>query len=68
MAMAATKVTMIASQVGQPSVTLKIAINIPAKPIIEPTDRSNSPATMSRHAPTAMIMNWAETWLQFITP
>ena len=50
-------VTMIESQTGQPSVTEKIAISIPEKPIIEPTERSNSPAIIKRHAPTAMIMN-----------
>ena len=42
-------------------VTPKIAIIMPAKPIIEPTDRSNSPAIINRQAPTAMIMNCAET-------
>ena len=62
------KVTRIASQTGHPSVTEKIAIIMPAKPIIDPTDRSNSPAIIRRHAPTAMIMNCAETIDQFITP
>ena len=32
-----------------------IATIIPAKPIIEPIDRSNSPAIISRHAPTASM-------------
>ena len=63
-----TKARMIASQTGQPSVMLKIAIIIPANPIIEPTERSNSPAIINRHAPTAIIMNWAETTDQFNTP
>jgi hypothetical protein len=58
----------IACQTGQPSVTEKIAIIMPAKPIMEPTDRSNSPAIIKRQAPTAMIMNWAETTDQLITP
>ena len=38
------------------------------KPIIDPTDRSNSPAIIKRQAPTAIIMNWADTIDQFITP
>jgi hypothetical protein len=38
----------IACQTGQPSVTEKIAIIMPAKPIIEPTDRSNSPAIIKQ--------------------
>ena len=63
-----TKVNMIAIHMGQPNVTPKIAMSMPAKPIIEPTLRSNSPAIISRHAPTAMIINWAETTDQFITP
>jgi hypothetical protein len=62
------KVIRIACQTGQPSVTEKIAIIMPAKPIIEPTDRSNSPAIIKRQAPTAMIMNWAETVDQLMTP
>ena len=37
-------------------------------PIIEPTDKSNSPAIIIRQAPTATITNWAETVLQFRTP
>ena len=37
-------------------------------PIIEPTERSNSPAIISRQAPTAMIMNWADTTVQFMMP
>jgi hypothetical protein len=32
-----------------------MAATMPAKPIIEPIERSNSPAIMSRHAPTAMM-------------
>ena len=59
---------MMAIQIGQPSVTPKIAIIMSEKPIIEPTERSNSPAIIKRQAPTAMIMNCAETTLQFITP
>ena len=63
-----TKETIIASQTGQPMVTEKMAMIMPAKPIIEPTDRSNSPAIINRQAPTAMIMNWAETVDQFMMP
>ena len=43
-AIASAKVRRIACQTGQPSVTEKIAIIMPEKPIIEPTERSNSPA------------------------
>ncbi|MNY71331.1 hypothetical protein D3C86_2096480 [compost metagenome] len=43
-------------------------MTMPAKPIIEPTERSNSPAIIRRHAPTAMIMNCAETTPQFMMP
>ena len=68
MAMHRAKVTRIACQTGQPSVIEKIAIIMPAKPIIEPTDRSNSPAIISRQAPTAMIMNCAETMDQLRMP
>ena len=63
-----TKANMIAIHIGHPNVTPKIAINIPAKPIIEPTLRSNSPAIINRQAPTAIIMNCAETTDQFIMP
>ena len=68
MAMHSAKVKRIAIQIGHPSVTPRMAIDMPAKPIMEPTDRSNSPATMSMQAPTAMIMNCALTWLQFMMP
>jgi hypothetical protein len=68
MARHSAKVIRIACQTGQPSVIEKMAIIMPAKPIIEPTERSNSPAIISRQAPTAMIMNWAETTDQLRTP
>ena len=56
-AMHTEKVTMIASHTGQPKLTDSSAIIIPEKPIIEPTDRSNSPAIIRRPAPTAIMMN-----------
>lgn len=67
-AMQIAKVKRMATHMGQPNVTPKMAIIIPAKPIMEPTDRSNSPAIINRQAPTAMIMNCAETTDQFSTP
>ena len=67
-ATATRKATRIALQTGQPHWTERIAMTTPEKPIIEPTERSNSPAIIRRHAPTAMIANWAETTVQFITP
>ena len=38
-----------------------IPMTIPAKPTIEPTDRSNSPAIISRATDVAMIPTWAAT-------
>ena len=68
MAMHRAKVSRMAIQIGQPMVTPISAMDMPAKPIIEPTDRSNSPATINMQAPTAMIMNCALTRLQFMMP
>ena len=67
-AMQMAKVSNIAIHMGHPNVTPKMAISIPANPIIEPTLRSNSPAIISRQAPTAIIINCAETMDQFRTP
>ena len=39
---------------GSPHLSM-MAIDMPAKPIIEPMDRSNSPAIISMQAPVAMI-------------
>ena len=39
---------------GRPHLSM-IAIDMPANPIIDPMERSNSPAIMSMHAPVAMI-------------
>mmetsp|Transcript_22736 Transcript_22736/g.37606 ORF Transcript_22736/g.37606 Transcript_22736/m.37606 type:complete len:569 (+) Transcript_22736:230-1936(+) len=61
-------VAMMAIHMGQPRWTERMAMLIPAKPIIEPTDRSNSPAIINRHAPTAMMANCADTIDQFMTP
>jgi hypothetical protein len=41
---------------------------MPAKPIMEPMERSNSPAIIKRHAPTARMPRYAETCDQFMTP
>ena len=59
---------MILSHTGHPQTTDVTAITMPAKPIIDPTDRSNSPAIISRQAPTAIIINWEDTIPQFIEP
>ena len=45
------------SHMGSPQVTESKAMIIPEKPIIDPTERSNSPAIIRRQAPTAMIIN-----------
>lgn len=68
MASARAKAVRMENQSGKPHCTLIRAMMMPEKPIMEPTDRSNSPAIMSRQAPTAMMANWAETVPQLITP
>ena len=45
-----------------------IAIEPPAKPIIEPTERSNSPAIINIPAASATIPNWAITLKLFLIP
>ena len=67
-AMAMAKAMLMPNHTGRPHCTETMAMTMPANPIIEPTDRSNSPEIISRHAPTAMIANWAETMPQFIAP
>ena len=52
---------------GKPHLSI-IAIDMPAKPIIEPIERSNSPAIISRLAPVAMIPNCAITDRLFFSP
>ena len=48
---------------------LKImAIQAPAKPIIEPIDKSNSPEIINKPAPIAMIPNWEITLKKFLIP
>ena len=49
------------SQSGQPQCTAGIAMIIPAAPIIEPIERSNSPPIISIEAATAMMPSWADT-------
>ncbi len=66
--MATMKAAMIEAHMGQPRCTLKSAMTIPAKPIMDPTDRSNSPAIIRRQAPTAMMTNCADTTPQFMMP
>ena len=44
-----------ASQIGRPQIVEPIPIMIPAKPTSEPTERSNSPAIISRATAVAMI-------------
>ena len=52
---------MIDSQIGRPQIVTQIPIMIPAKPTIEPTDRSNSPAIISSATAVPMIPTWAAT-------
>ena len=56
------------NQTGQSQYTVGTAIMIPAKPIMEPIERSNSPAIIRRQAPIAINPSWAETVLQFKIP
>ena len=41
---------------------------MPAKPIIEPRERSNSPAIISRHAPMEITPRYAATCIQLAMP
>src|SRR3954471_14721203 len=59
---------MAASHIGQPQYSAGIASIMPAKPIIEPMDRSNSPPIISSAAPTAMMPRNAATVAQLTTP
>ena len=45
-----------------------MAIQAPAKPIIEPMDKSNSPAIISKPAPIAIIPNCEITLKKFLIP
>src|ERR1022692_1530111 len=45
-----------------------MATIMPANPIIEPIDKSNSPAIIKRQAPTAMRPRYADTCDQFMIP
>src|SRR5215471_5642675 len=56
------------SQSGQPHSAAGMAMTMPANPIMEPTDRSNSPAIISSAAATAMIPSCAETSRKVTTP
>ena len=53
---------------GRPASRTASPITTPAKPIIEPTDRSNSPAMMSSAAAVAMIPSSAESVRKVIDP
>src|SRR3954466_6327611 len=57
-----------ASQTGQPQYRQGTASSMPPKPIIEPIDRSNSPATISSAAPTAITPRNAATVPQLTMP
>ena len=52
---------------GRPHLSM-IAIDMPANPIIEPMERSNSPAIISMHAPVAMIPSCAMIARLFLIP
>ena len=52
---------------GRPHFSMT-AIDMPANPIIDPMERSNSPAIISMHAPVAMIPSWAMMARLFLIP
>ena len=52
---------------GKPHLSI-MAIDIPAKAIIGPMDKSNSPAIINKAAPTAIIPNWAIIAMLFFKP
>jgi len=45
-----------------------MAMDMPAKPIIEPIERSNSPAIISRQAPIEMMPSWDMIPRLFLIP
>jgi len=49
------------SHSGQPHSAAGMAMTMPANPIMDPTDRSNSPAIISSAAMLASSPSWAET-------
>src|SRR5258708_38376247 len=55
------RVATMAAQTSQPYCVVKMAINIPVAPTVEPTDRSNSPPIISSATGTARIAYSAET-------
>ena len=57
-----------ATHSGQPQYSAGIASIMPAKPIIEPIDRSNSPPIINSAAPTAMMPRNAATVAQLTMP
>jgi hypothetical protein len=65
---AAAKATRIDDQIGQPYLLDKIAMMTPAKAIIEPSDRSNSPPIISSATATARMPSWAETSRKLTVP
>jgi hypothetical protein len=52
---------------GKPHFNI-MAMDIPAKAIIGPMDKSNSPEIINKAAPTAIIPNWAIMAILFFKP
>ena len=65
---ATAKARMMHSHKGQPQITAGMASTTPAAPIIEPTDRSNSPPIISSAAATAMMPSCADTSRKVMMP
>ena len=63
MARAKAKVMMSPSHNGRPYWVIERPRMRPAQPIIEPMDRSNSPAIISRATVAPRIPIWAATWM-----
>jgi hypothetical protein len=51
----------IESQIGKPQIVAQMPMTMPAKPTIEPTDRSNSPAIIRSATAVPMIPTCAAT-------
>ena len=58
---ASAKASRIDAQSGKPYCMVGMAMTTPEKAIIEPTERSNSPAIISSAATPASRPSWAET-------
>ena len=66
--MATAKAQAMPPQSGRPNIATVRPMTTPAKPIIEPTERSNSPAMISSAAAVAMMPSSADSVRKVIDP